>query len=88
MPGRPQLPDILQFANASTLSLPDCRRRFKKLPVVNYIHDSIVCTTNPANQGACMGDSGTFAKLIISFYSHFYFIKFHFVFVFISKVAH
>ncbi|XP_031633012.1 chymotrypsin-2-like [Contarinia nasturtii] len=52
------LPDILQFITPTTLTVGDCKERFKGHGAVHLIDDSILCTINPADIGACHGDSG------------------------------
>ncbi|XP_055323201.1 chymotrypsin-2-like [Sitodiplosis mosellana] len=56
--GQSPLPDILQFTKPNTLSVDECKKRFKGHAAAANIHESILCTINGKNVGACHGDSG------------------------------
>lgn len=56
--GNSRLPIFLKFGNTDTLNLSECRHQFKEIKLNDNVHDTNVCTKNPVNRGACMGDSG------------------------------
>lgn len=57
-PGHSRLPDVLQFTKPKTISIEECRQRFRGSPALTNIYWSILCTINVKNAGACKGDSG------------------------------
>lgn len=54
------IPDVLQFSELQTIDQNDCTSRFDSIPMLqNFIYETIVCTVDKKNGGACHGDSGT-----------------------------
>lgn len=53
------IPDNLQFSELQTIEQKDCSNRFEDIPQLqNFIYNTIVCTVDKKNGGACHGDSG------------------------------
>jgi len=53
------IPDVLQFSELQTIDRNECSTRFGSMPMLqNFIYDTIVCTVDKKNGGACHGDSG------------------------------
>lgn len=52
-------PDVLQFSELQTIDNEECVDRFDSIPQFqSFIHDTVVCTVDKKNGGACHGDSG------------------------------
>nr|ADR80135.1 chymotrypsin-like serine protease [Sitodiplosis mosellana] len=56
--GQSTLPTLLQFTKPNTLSVDGCKQVFKEKKHPANINESILCTINEMDVGACHGDSG------------------------------
>ncbi|XP_053685772.1 chymotrypsin-2-like [Sabethes cyaneus] len=54
----PAFPDWLQYVSTTVITQEDCRARYEP-PYDERIVDSILCTSYPTSQGACLGDGGS-----------------------------
>lgn len=53
------IPDVLQYSELQTIDQNECSSRFTDIPMLQaFIYNTIVCTVDKKNGGACHGDSG------------------------------
>ncbi|XP_053688913.1 chymotrypsin-2-like [Sabethes cyaneus] len=55
---QPAFPDWLQYITTTIITHTECQARFES-PYDDRIVTSVLCTSNPPGEGACLGDAGS-----------------------------